>query len=686
MKRSRLNRFVIIFCGIVLLLIVLIGGSILLLSHNRVQEYRYQSETTETEPVDIAGKLDELEGLPAAHSRYTLLIYMIGTDLESNQTGYATENLEEIQAAVKNTTDVNVLVLTGGTKDWVCPDITDGAYELFLMTEDGLELLCDLGEQSMGDPALLAGFVNAGKEYFPSDHTGLLCWNHGAGSIYGFGCDELSDESLYLTDMKTAFASSIAKEEPLDFIGFDACLMGTMEVACVLSPYADFLVGSEETMSGTGWDYSFIQSLDKKALRGDATEEICQLIVDGFIEKQSTQSMADEDMQATLSVINLQSIGYLTDAVESFSIALNKKLLLGDYSAIARIRSDTKAFGVKADPQKCYDMVDLESLADDMHELVPNESMELKERLKESIVYSAHSENVEAACGLSIFFPFKCTQTAVSDANELVEIGILPQYSSLIKQFAQHLSEDEFDFSHFTSERADMDEDGNVTVQLTEEELDNTCNIFYTLWEEEEEVEPGVYYYIELAESSDLTIGEDGLVTTHFDGNWSALNDRMVCMYELDHSEEEIRYGIPAYLNGRDVDLIVICDKKQPFGRVIGACPNYDSDSNSNSDSTDDTDEMMNQASREILKIKQGDEIVLCYWAELFVDEEKVMDPDASEAYEDGCWYEGEAWTVPKEGLTLSGYSPDSEQYLYGFSLIDTANHTHYTEFQSVVY
>jgi len=41
-----------------------------------------------------------------------------------------------------------------------------------------------------------------------------------------------------------------------DFIGFDACLMATVETALTMSQYGDYLIASEETEPGVGWYYT----------------------------------------------------------------------------------------------------------------------------------------------------------------------------------------------------------------------------------------------------------------------------------------------------------------------------------------------------------------------------------------------------------------------------------------------
>ena len=40
-----------------------------------------------------------------------------------------------------------------------------------------------------------------------------------------------------------------------DFVGFDACLMATYEMAAHMASYADYMVASEELEPGIGWNY-----------------------------------------------------------------------------------------------------------------------------------------------------------------------------------------------------------------------------------------------------------------------------------------------------------------------------------------------------------------------------------------------------------------------------------------------
>ncbi len=53
-------------------------------------------------------------------------------------------------------------------------------------------------------------------------------------------------DSLSLNEMALALENSLASKTPFKFIGFDACLMGTVETAYVLRDYADYMIASQD--------------------------------------------------------------------------------------------------------------------------------------------------------------------------------------------------------------------------------------------------------------------------------------------------------------------------------------------------------------------------------------------------------------------------------------------------------
>lgn len=88
----------------------------------------------------------------------------------------------------------------------------------------------------------------------------VLFWNHGGGSVTGVAFDEnYRYDSLTLSELYEAFGAVYplsAEVPPIDVIGFDACLMATIDTAYMLADVAHCLVASEEVVPGVGFEYS----------------------------------------------------------------------------------------------------------------------------------------------------------------------------------------------------------------------------------------------------------------------------------------------------------------------------------------------------------------------------------------------------------------------------------------------
>ena len=118
------------------------------------------------------------------------------------------------------------------------------------------------------------------------------------------------NDKITIDEIKTAVDSFGTK---LEFIGFDACLMANVETAYALKDGASFLIASEETEPGTGWDYiKILNNLSKDSSQiGSTTGKV---IVDSFIASNSSFRNPD----ATLSVIDLSKMNDVYKNLISF--------------------------------------------------------------------------------------------------------------------------------------------------------------------------------------------------------------------------------------------------------------------------------------------------------------------------------------------------------------------------------
>ena len=184
--------------------------------------------------------------------------------------------------------NVQVIIETGGAREWYHEDVEAGQQGRYLYDSDGLTFLEAQPEADMGDPETLADFLSFCQENFPADHTMFLFWNHGGGSVSGAAFDEIYDyDSLTLDEMYQAFGSVYELSEenpPFDIVGFDTCLMATIDTAWMLSDVSHYLVASEEMEPGCGWSYDkWVQTLgDHPGIDGAALGQvICDSYMDG---------------------------------------------------------------------------------------------------------------------------------------------------------------------------------------------------------------------------------------------------------------------------------------------------------------------------------------------------------------------------------------------------------------------
>ena len=216
----------------------------------------------------------------SSKGKRTVMIYMIGSDLESKYLA-ASRDIDEMTDSSIDYDDVNIIIYTGGTKNWHNEAIPNDKQALFLVKNGKLEKLIEFKSDSMLDYKNLVylldyGYNNFDTEYYKTDYYDLILWDHGAGPIYGYGYDEYHNtDSMSLIDIKKALDESpFNGVNKLELVGFDACLMSTVEVAHILSDYAEYMVASQEFEPGMGWDYSFLEKIDSNTSSIDLGKNI----------------------------------------------------------------------------------------------------------------------------------------------------------------------------------------------------------------------------------------------------------------------------------------------------------------------------------------------------------------------------------------------------------------------------
>ncbi|MBQ3704957.1 MAG: peptidase C11 [Clostridia bacterium] len=354
----------------------------------------------------------------------TILVYMCGTDLES-QNGMGTSDLKEMTQATLGSR-VNLIVYTGGCRRWRNNVVSSSVNQIYQI-QDG-KLYClekDMGAVSMTKPETLASFIQYGAERFPANRMCLIFWDHGGGSVTGYGYDEKfsSSGSMSLAGINKALKQAGQK---FDFIGFDACLMATVENGLMLGEYADYMIASEETEPGVGWYYTnWLTSLGKNSSM--PTVEIGKKIVDDFVEVCNRQCRGQG---TTLSVVDLAELQATVPAeLTSFSKAATELIQNQEYKTLATARSRTREFAQSTR----IDQIDLVHFANNLGNA---QGKSLARALKGAVKYNRTGGSISNAYGLSIYFPYKAAGKLRQMVSTYQAIGMDEEYTRCIQEFA----------------------------------------------------------------------------------------------------------------------------------------------------------------------------------------------------------------------------------------------------------
>ncbi|NLX92270.1 MAG: hypothetical protein GXZ02_00125, partial [Clostridiales bacterium] len=344
-------------------------------------------------PLELSGLRENYTHLVGGgNDVITIMVYLCGADLESEY-GCATTDLQEMLDADIGD-NINLIVQTGGASSWYNDLVSGERCQRWQLRGGNMTLIDDtLGQQNMTEPGTLSSFVTYCAQNYPADRNILILWDHGGGTMGGFGYDEnfRSSPSMSLEKMDGALASAGVN---FDIVGFDACLMSTVETAYMLSDYADYLIASEESEPGDGWYYTnWLSELSHNTSMD--TVELGAKIIDDFVTVCADSNSSNE---ATLSILELRQMPYLYEQLCAFFNDAQEQLADMQFERLSRARSDSKDFGENSFDQ--IDVVDFAGNAD----LSLSDSLT---RAVDSIVRYRNTYNISGANGLAMYFPYE---------------------------------------------------------------------------------------------------------------------------------------------------------------------------------------------------------------------------------------------------------------------------------------
>ena len=575
------------------------------------------------------GRAPRVTPLGNGEDQVTVMIYVCGSDLESDG-GAATADINEILYATPSD-NVRVILQTGGAKEWQNSVVDADTCQRWLATADGLVLLDDAGQQNMTDPQTLTDFIQFSAEQYPANRNILVLWDHGGGTLGGYGSDEhYPDGTMSLSQIDQALTGA---NVVFDWIGFDCCMMGTVENAFVAEKHADYLIASQRSEPGGGWYYTdWLNALYENPSL--STPEIGKRIVDTFIREEQNGDFGDE---LTLSVIDLTAFSPFMDALDAYLASVNTDLInTSAYKEVSKARYDSRSPG-----EEEYDQVDLAYL---VNNISLGDGQALLSRLDDTVLIS--EQTAEHYAGLSLYFPYASIESVQDTLDVAKSIGLSESYQKFMSDFASLMaggqiyhgggasnpftetpqstsalsdsswldSELVSDYESYYAQNAYdgasleiVEKDGQYVLEMSQDDWDIISDVYLEVFLDTGEG------YLHLGSDNVAQFNDAGdLIVTFDDNTWVAIDGHIVSFFAEQSQDANVSRGyVPAYVNGDEARLILVWNKEN--ASVAGYERVYDTE----------------VASRGLVPLKDGDTIELIgdfYTYEQAYDDQYIFD------------------------------------------------------------
>ena len=505
-------------------------------------------------------------GMFSKKAEHTIMIYMIGSDLETDNKA-ATEDIREMLKA-KYGDDIKVVIQTGGAKKWWTDGIEDGKVQRFEVVEGELVEIDNLGKVNMVKDSTLSDFISFATEEYSADKYTLVLWDHGGGRPVGLGLDEnFVGDTLTEVELARALKKADVKFET---IVMDACHMSTLEVAMAIKDYAKYMVAAENVVAGQGMNYyTWLEYMEKNQ---DATgAQYGEYLASEYMDSVNDKKLA-------MSVIDLSKIDDVYDAYVDYIESVMNTLEEGRFVNYRQARVECGLYGAT-------DSVDLVTLASKYE---TNKSKALKRAVDKAVVYTGKNSFTH---GLAAYSP-NVSYVDYSNARERMDMlgydnDILECYDALASLMAaytegRYVAEQVGDW--FDKDIVNLYGVGTSGIQVTPVEI-NYINGHAAIskerinWDLVTSIK--VKVCIETNQYGTFDLGEDYYVYSKYDdimlnvpSYWVYINGKFAsyqCLYKYTQGDEMVEEGVVyATCNGENILINIIFDSESPSGRVNG--------------------------------------------------------------------------------------------------------------------
>lgn len=339
---------------------------------------------------------------PTPPKKWTVMVWSCS---DNNLYDFMQSDIDEAER-IGGSENMNIIVQTDHRP-------SGGTAKIYELVKDASPQLhspvrADLGDCDMGSAKELSKFIQWTMENYPAEHYLLDLSDH--GHPRGACSDDGSGGWMNNPDLKAALQDAREKTgKKIDVLGFDACLMANAEAAHELRNEATYMVASEETEGGAGWQYDEFLTKGTKPTKGLITADLLEgantamrsregdFTPKEFATRIVEMAKGHQGDLATMAAYDLDKVGAVAGAVKEFG-----KAILDSGVPLVEFKK------AKKNAQGFYMNKDLADFAAKVA-AVPGAEAKLKEAAKAvqdaiegSVVAEQHSTKYPGAHGMSI--------------------------------------------------------------------------------------------------------------------------------------------------------------------------------------------------------------------------------------------------------------------------------------------
>ena len=505
---------------ITIIVVIIVIGALVTTGLFFTVKYLKNSKTSDKEK-------DEIIKEESQAGTKTLMIYMCGSDLESGG-GIATSNLQDLIASKVDYDNINVILCAGGSTKWHNNDISKTETSYFKVTDDGLEMIKKQSKQDMANSKTLTNFID-----YKTDEYYFMFWDHGC-ALVGLELDEFSERTLSLKDLNTGLKNSKLNKDnkKFDLVILNNCLMGSLEVANIISNYADYLVASEDVMYGGSeiTTFEFLEGIKKN----DGAEEIGKSYIDTYTK---AMKKGNPGTYITLALLDLSKIENVVSELDEYIGDI--KLDETSFKKIAKIRAGVYEYQKTDD---YYDMVDLHQLVTKLGSVNSNNKNLLK-AIKDAVIYKSVTDPYSN--GISMYFPETYDWSPIYET-----IDFSNTYETFAKKYIDIYTGKKKPSSFAVAAKDVAKIDTGFSMQLTDEEKSEYKSSQFVIFEDN-----GDGTYNTILTSSDTQIDDNGVIKANIDNKLLSVIDKsdgtvfpLGYIFETDRTEDYVMYDVPIIL------------------------------------------------------------------------------------------------------------------------------------------